>query len=79
MSYDVFMAGLNVAIEYQGQQHFQPIEFFGGEESFKRTVERDEQKKQLSEAHGVRLVYINYWENITLKLIQEKVKLAIGS
>ena len=31
LSYDIFISGLNVAIEYQGIQHFQPVEFFGGE------------------------------------------------
>lgn len=28
MSYDVFISKLNVAIEYQGKQHFEPIDFF---------------------------------------------------
>ena len=30
MSYDVFISGLNVAIEYQGKQHFEPVEFLAG-------------------------------------------------
>jgi len=76
MSYDVFIAGLNVAVEYQGKQHFEPVEFFGGEEAFRKTVERDKLKKELSEDHGVRLVYINHWENITPELIRERVNVA---
>ena len=41
MSYDIFISSLNIAIEYQGKQHFEPVEFFGGEEGYKKTVERD--------------------------------------
>lgn len=74
MSYDVFIASLNIAIEYQGKQHFEPVEFFGGEEGYKKTVERDILKKQLSDMNGIKLVYINYWEDISENLIIEKVK-----
>ena len=78
MSYDVFITGLNVAIEYQGKQHFEPVEFFGGEENFYKTVERDKLKKQLSEVSGVKLIYINYWENITPELIKARVSEALS-
>ena len=73
MSYDVFISGLNIAIEYQGKQHFEPIEFFGGEESYKRTIKRDRIKKDLSEQNGVKLIYINYWENISPNQIIERI------
>ncbi|MCR8744269.1 hypothetical protein [Romboutsia lituseburensis] len=73
MSYDVFISGLNIAIEYQGKQHFEAVEFFGGEEGYRKTVERDKLKKQLSDKYGIKLVYINYWEEINLKLIDEKI------
>lgn len=73
MSYDIFISGLNIAIEYQGKQHFEPVGFFGGEDSFYKTVERDKQKKELSDTHGIRLVYINHWDVITPELVQEKI------
>lgn len=72
-SYDVFITSENTAIEYQGKQHFEPVEFFGGEESFKKQVERDNTKKLISEQYGVNLVYINYDEDITEELIKERV------
>lgn len=31
-----------VIIEYNGKQHYQPVEFFGGEEKFKKQQIRDE-------------------------------------
>ena len=74
LSYDVFVFGLNVAFEYQGKQHFEPVELFGGEENFKKQQERDKIKKELSEKNDIKLIYINYWENITTDLINEKLK-----
>ena len=77
MSYDVFICGLNVAIEYQGKQHFEPVEIFGGEKHFKEQVFRDKLKRELSAKNGVSLVYINYWEDISTDLIQEKIEIAL--
>ena len=74
MSYDIFISGLNIAIEYQGKQHFEPVDFFGGEEGYKKTVERDKLKRKLSEENGIKLVYINYWEDVTIDLIKEKIE-----
>lgn len=77
MSYDIYISGLSVAIEYQGKQHFEPVGFFGGEENFMRTVERDILKKELSIKHKVKLIYINYWENISPELIITKINEAL--
>lgn len=73
MSYDVYISGLNVAIEYQGKQHFNPVDFFGGYTAFQNVQRRDKLKADLSRAHGVKLVYVNYWEDITPALIVERV------
>lgn len=74
LSYDVFISEINVAIEYQGLQHFQPVDFFGGEESFLKQVERDREKRELSEKNGIKLVYITYDDVITKELIKERVE-----
>ncbi len=73
MSYDIFISKLNIAIEYQGKQHFEPIEYFGGEEAYKRTVKRDKEKLELSKKNDITLVYVNYWEDISVDLIREKL------
>lgn len=79
LSYDVYISGLNIAIEYQGKQHFEPIDFFGGEASYKKTVKRDKEKLTLSNQNNIKLIYINYWEVLTPKLIKDKVHEAILS
>ena len=73
MSYDVFVCGENIAIEYQGKQHFEPVEFFGGEKHFEEQRKRDKLKREKSEQNGVTLIYVNYWEDISLDLIKSKI------
>ena len=65
---------MRVAIEYQGKQHFEPVDIFGGQESFERQKTRDALKRKLSEENGVKLVYINYWDDITPELIKERIE-----
>lgn len=55
---DIWIPSLSVAIEYHGAQHFQPVDFFGGEEAFQRSQERDQRKRALCEANNVRLIEI---------------------
>ncbi len=73
MSYDVYVPKLNLAFEYQGQQHFEPVDYFGGEKSFELTQIRDKEKRDLSKTNGVKLIYVNYWEDLTQDLIKSKV------
>lgn len=79
MSYDIFITGLNIAIEYQGKQHFEAVDFFGGQEAFEKTIERDKLKRELSEQNGIKLIYINYWEDISLSFIKEKIENTVKS
>lgn len=74
LSYDVFIAKKRVAIEYQGKQHFEPVEIFGGTEAFEKQKKRDELKKKLSIQNNVKLVYMNYWEDITSELLKERIE-----
>lgn len=72
--FDVYIPELNLAIEYQGQQHYIAVDLFGGEEGLKRTKQRDKEKLQLSKANGVEIIYFSYKENITEKLVQNRLK-----
>ena len=74
MSYDIYICGLKIAIEYQGKQHFEPVDYFGGEESFQTQRQRDQMKSERSRENGVKLVYVNYWEDITPELIKNKIE-----
>ena len=57
LSLDFFLPQQNIAIECQGEQHFYPVTFFGGEESFKKRIENDNKKRQLCEENRIKLLY----------------------
>lgn len=73
MELDVFIPSENVGIEYQGIQHFMPIDFFGGEETYIEQVKRDKLKKELCYNKGVTLVEVYYNEHLTIELIRNKL------
>lgn len=74
LSYDVFIPSLHLAFEYQGKQHFEPIDFFGGKDGFEKQQWRDKQKLKLSIENHITLVYINYWDDLNVQLIQQRIK-----
>lgn len=73
MELDVYLPKLKLAFEYQGQQHFRPIDFFGGEQVYIEQVKRDKLKKKLCENRNISLIYIFYNEKLSKKLIQQKI------
>lgn len=55
---DVFIPEYAVALEYQGAQHDEPVEYFGGEEAYLATKKRDTTKKRKCTKNGVRLIEV---------------------
>lgn len=47
-------------IEYDGKQHFEPIDFFGGVQGFEKTKKRDEIKNTYCITHNIPLLRIPY-------------------
>lgn len=59
--FDFFLPELNLAIEYNGAQHYQYIEFFHKTyEGFIQYQQRDLKKKQYCHDHGIQLLIISY-------------------
>lgn len=61
---DIYFPELNIGIEYQGEQHFRPVEIFGGEEAFQKKLERDAAKSEKCLKNGCQLFYVNYDEDM---------------
>ncbi|NMB32726.1 MAG: hypothetical protein GX992_00580 [Clostridium sp.] len=59
-SLDIFLANERIAIEYQGEQHYKPIDLFGGKKGLRETQERDMIKKRLCVENGVTLIEWKY-------------------
>ena len=55
-SLDLYIPSTRTAVEYQGIQHYHPVEFFGGEEALAQRQELDHTKRLLCEENDVRLV-----------------------
>ena len=72
--FDFFIKELNVAIEWNGEQHYRPIDFFGGTSGFKATLKRDEQKRMLCKENNIRLIELKYdLEDEEIKTILTKI------
>ncbi|MBW3517894.1 hypothetical protein [Flavobacterium sp. NKUCC04_CG] len=76
---DIYIPSLNIAIEYQGVQHYRPIDFFGGLAGYEKTVQRDKLKKELCEANNCYLMYVRAGYNLS-KIIKtiENYKRQLG-
>lgn len=61
LAFDFYVPSYNLLIEYDGKQHFEPIEFFGGEEGFKDQIERDRIKNNYAKNKGINLIRVPYW------------------
>jgi len=64
-SLDIFIQSINVGIEYQGKQHYKPVDYFGGESKFEQQQQMDFVKKQKCIKHGVKLFEWSYKKLIT--------------
>eukprot|EP01121_Diplochlamys_sp_Union-15-3_P013862 TRINITY_DN4362_c0_g1_i1.p1 TRINITY_DN4362_c0_g1~~TRINITY_DN4362_c0_g1_i1.p1 ORF type:complete len:431 (-),score=54.16 TRINITY_DN4362_c0_g1_i1:183-1475(-) len=58
MQFDVYILELNIAIEYQGKQHYHDINIFGPTSTYKA---RDTYKKIYCSREGITLVQIPFW------------------
>jgi hypothetical protein len=67
MELDFYLPEYNMAIEYQGKQHFSETSW-GGKEELNNIQYRDKIKQQLCQEHNVVLFYINYDDNVEEKL-----------
>ena len=60
LTYDFHITGTKVLIEYQGLQHYKPVDVFGGEEQFKIQQEHDRRKREYAKKNGYKLIEISY-------------------
>jgi hypothetical protein len=57
-------------IEYDGEQHFQPLSIFGGEKSFELQKIKDEIKNKFCEKKNIKMYRIKYNDDINKKLTE---------
>jgi hypothetical protein len=65
---DVYIPELSVAIEYMGEQHYRPVDYFGGITGYEATTLRDKHKAGLCLKAGIELFYIRFDDDVKTKV-----------
>lgn len=68
LRFDFYIKDIDLFIEYDGIQHFIPVDLFGGEEAFSKTIENDRLKDEWCRFNEKQLLRISYKEDIYLIL-----------
>lgn len=62
LPFDFYLPELSTCIEYNGQQHYRSVEYFGGDDGYEYRRRNDEIKRSYCDENGISLVVIPYWE-----------------
>lgn len=73
-SLDIYVPELRVGFEYQGLQHYQPIEIFDGNDGFEKRQFMDELKRKKCKENHVILIEWEYTSEVTDNNLQEVLK-----
>jgi len=68
LPFDFYLPDSNICIEYNGIQHYKPIEYFGGEKGFEIRKIRDGIKKEYCKKNNIKLKIITYKNDIEEKI-----------
>lgn len=74
LKFDFFVPILNLCIEFDGKQHFEPLEFFGGDEYFKILKRNDKLKDIYCMQNNIYLIRIKYDQDIE-QILKQKIKI----
>lgn len=66
--FDFYLPDYNLCIEYDGIQHFKPINYFGGKKSYIEQINRDKIKNQYCTDNNIILYRIPYYKIISEEL-----------
>lgn len=62
LPFDFYLPDYNMAIEYQGTQHYEPVDYFGGKENLEYVQKHDNIKSTYCEENAIYLLVIPYWD-----------------
>lgn len=60
LPFDFYIPKYNLIIEYDGEHHFRPVKYWGGEEKFQITQQNDQIKNKYCNKKGIALIRIPY-------------------
>lgn len=62
LRFDFYINSLNACIEFQGVQHYKPIEHFGGDARYTSQLKKDNIKVEFCKENNIKLIRIPYFE-----------------
>lgn len=68
LHFDFYLPEYNICIEYDGIQHFEPVDYFGGKDKFKQLQYNDSIKTTYCNLNNIPLLRIRYDQNIEMEL-----------
>lgn len=79
LPFDFYLPDYNLIIEIMGEQHEHPVNYFGGEEAFKKCIQHDKMKRDYLKINNINILDIWYYdfdkmEELILNKIQEILK-----
>lgn len=60
LPFDFYLVDYNAVIEYQGIQHYRPVEIFNGDDGFRIVQMHDSMKRAYCESQNIRLIEVPY-------------------
>lgn len=64
LAYDFYIPEKNLLLEYDGEQHFRAVDYFGGEKAFKDRQFKDNLKNEYAKNNNIKLLRIPYYEDV---------------
>ena len=72
LPFDFYLPDYNLLIEYDGEQHFKPTEYWGGETAFKKQLFNDNIKNEYAKNNNINLLRIRFDEYKNINEILDK-------
>lgn len=77
LQFDFYLQDFNTCIEFQGLQHYEPVDFAGkgeewAKELFKTNLIRDQMKRDYCNKNNIKLIEIPYWDFDNIEEILDK-------
>lgn len=71
---DIYVVEHRIAFEYQGYQHYHPVERWGGDEQLVRQKKRDTHMREICARNKFTLIEVRYDEALNRELVERKLR-----